>query len=80
VKNLVIRAVAVLLCNRAVSPDTAAKAVEAVFRAGRQKLTQIRAESAQNSAVKHVAGPTAAMHATHQVEKNDASMIHRFRF
>jgi len=63
----------VLLCNSAVRPMPAAKAGEAVAQSFRQQQPQIGTEGAQKSRCGPYAGPTTARHATHQVEKNDAS-------
>ena len=73
VKELVIRAVAVLLCNSAVRPMPAAKAVKRLLRALAEQLAQIGTEGAQNPAVDHVQAPQQQRHAAHQVEKNHAS-------
>ena len=73
VKELVISAVAVLLCSSAVRPMPAAKAVKRLLRRLAEQPAQIGTEGAQNPAVDHVQAPQQQRHAAHQVEKNHAS-------
>ncbi len=77
VKELVIRAVAVLLWSSAVRPMPAAKAEKRLLRALRQQPAKIGAERAQNPAVDHMQAPQQQRHAAHQVEKNQASHDHQ---
>ena len=73
VNELVIRAVAVLLCKQRGEADARRKGREAVVQRFRQQQAQIGTERAQNSAVDHVQAPQQQCHATHQIEKNEAS-------
>ena len=78
-KELVISAVAVLLCSSAVRPSPAANAVKRLFSAFDSSRAQVRAERAQDAAVDHVQAPQQQRHAAHQVEQNHASHALRLR-
>ena len=73
VNELVIRPVAVLLWSSAVRPTPAVNAVNRFCSALARPRRQIRTESTENSAVDHMQAPQQQRHATHQVEKNQAT-------
>ena len=53
--------------------DAGRKGRKPVLQSFGQTTTEIRTESAENSAVDHVQAPQQQRHATHQVEKNQAT-------